>query len=145
MICRKCRTKQYAAWRKGKVDNADNAYNEWLDKVNIQLKTDTETLTESQWMEACKHFGGCAYCGDTSIDARSMFIAFKDGGRYANWNIVPACERCETSHKHIENPFKRMDQHLYRSQDNQARKYNYSVENLQKITDYLQSKMEVSE
>src|SRR5680860_1218300 len=41
-------------------DKAIAAFNAWLNKINkLQLKT----LTESEWIAACKHFGKCAMCG----------------------------------------------------------------------------------
>lgn len=51
-------------------------------------------LTEADWLAACKYFNGCAICGSEHIDARSMFVAFRDGGRYCKWNIIPVCEKC---------------------------------------------------
>lgn len=93
-------------------------------------------------MEACKHFGGCAYCGTDSIDARSMFIQFNAGGRYCAWNIIPACEQCETALKVDPNPFLRMDDSYHRGAKHSARKYGFTIENLQNIVDYLQSRME---
>lgn len=101
-----------------------------------------QTLNEEQWMEACKHFGGCAYCGKDSIDVRSMFIKFKNGGRYCNWNIIPACEQCENALKLTDNPFIRMDQKYKRGNSTQAKKLGFNLDNLQRIVDYLQSKME---
>lgn len=139
--CRKCNSEEHAAWRHSRMNSADTKLQEWLKKIKA-LPTPYRTLTEDEWMQACKHFGGCAYCGSDQIDSRSMFIQFDKGGRYCAWNIIPACEKCETMHKFIQNPFKRMDEHLYRSQGNQTRKYNQSLDSLNKIVDYLQSKME---
>lgn len=139
--CRSCENKEHAAWRKQRVDNADNRYKEWLKKV-AELPYPYKTLTEEQWLQACKHFGGCAYCGKDSIDARSMFIQFKQGGRYCAWNIIPACEKCETARKDNPNPFIRMDQKLKRGNDTQAKKLGFSLDKLRNIVDYLQSKME---
>lgn len=140
-VCRECETKQHRAWREGRIENAETSYKNWLKKIN-SLPYPSPTLTEEQWMEACKHFGGCAYCGDANIDARSMFIRFKEGGRYCAWNVVPSCERCETLRKSIYNPFIRMDQMYRRGNKEPAKKYGFSLDKLQKIVDYLQSKME---
>ena len=93
-------------------------------------------------MEACTHFNGCAYCGGDNIDARSMFIQFKDGGRYCNWNIIPACERCETSRKSSPNPFLRMDDTYIRGNKQPAKKYGFTLENLDRIVGYLQERMQ---
>ena len=139
-ICQQCHTIMHRAWRKGRVDNAEVAYKKWLDKIK-DLPYPSPTLTEEQWMEACRHFGGCAYCGDATIDARSMFIQFKDGGRYCAWNIIPACERCETARKSSTNPFLRMDNSYHRGSEHAARKYGHTLENLNKIVDYLQERM----
>lgn len=138
-LCTKCRTLRHGEWRLGRINAAKITYEEWLEKISTQS---LKTLTEAQWMEACRYFGGCAYCGNDQIDARSMFIPFKNGGRYCSWNIIPACEKCETSVKIEPNPFKRMDQRINRSQAHQAKKYNFSLDKLQRIVDYLQSNME---
>ena len=82
-------------------------YAAWLGKIK-SLPKDYPTLTESQWLEACQHFNGCAYCGSDSIDARSYFIEFSEGGRYCDWNIVPACERCASAARIQKDPFKRL-------------------------------------
>ena len=75
------------------VQRRKAVYNEWVEKVKL-VPRDYPTLTEEQWMEAVKHFGGCALCGEESIDARSYFVPFKDGGRYCDWNIIPVCSKC---------------------------------------------------
>lgn len=140
-MCRACHTYQHKVWRDGRKFVAEESYEEWTFRIKDMP---IEPLTESQWLEACNHFKGCAYCGADSIDARSMFIPYKDGGRYTRWNIVPSCERCETARKVTTNPFLRMDDSLNRSQAHQARKYGFSMKRLQSIVDYLQSKMEVN-
>lgn len=139
--CRSCESKEHAAWRKQRINNAEVQYKDWRKKI-ASLPYPYKTLTEEQWLEACKHFGACAYCGEASIDARSMFIPFKYGGRYCAWNIIPACEKCETSRKDTPNPFIRMDQKLKRGRGEQAKKFGFNLDNLQRIVDYLQSKME---
>ncbi len=96
--CRECynevfgaplRARQYKASVKANKD----MYSAWLDKV-AKVPTNYPTLTEEQWFDACKHFGGCAICGDMYISARAYFIPFKEGGRYCDWNIIPVCEAC---------------------------------------------------
>ena len=72
-----------------------------ISKVRKPIKT----LTEDEWIRACAHFGSCATCGASSIDARGMFIPFKFGGRYAAWNIIPLCDKCATAIKFQHNPF----------------------------------------
>ena len=141
-ICIECSKAAHYEWVHKKKEQANDALSDWVSKISTQP---TKPLTEEQWIKACKHFGGCAYCGNANIDVRSMFIRYKDGGRYCAWNIVPACERCETVRKSIHNPFLRMDQSFYRGSSDPAKKYGFSLENLQRIVEYLQSNMEVQE
>ncbi len=139
--CTTCETKRYNAWRDAHKDNAEELYQEWCNAIAM-IPTPYQTLTEEQWLETCKHFGGCAYCGAEAIDVRSMFIKFDKGGRYCAWNIIPACEKCETSLNSISNPFLRMNNKIYRSEHYTTKKLGYNLDNLQKITQYLKSKME---
>lgn len=138
--CTKCSTEDHIIWRSNRRATSREWYAQWLDTIK-KIPTPYSTLTEEQWMEVCRHFGGCAYCGSDDISSRSMFIPFKDGGRYCAWNIVPACERCETARKSTLNPFERMDHVLMRSPSSAAKVYDLTLENLEKITDYLGSKM----
>ena len=140
--CKKCITAEHRANINKHRRTADERFDEWLRKIKA-LPEPYKTLTEEQWMQACKHFGGCAYCGSASIDARSMFIPFKYGGRYCAWNIVPACELCETAIKATENPFIRMDSVVNRCKNGSAAKRrNQSLKTLEGIVDYLQQFME---
>lgn len=91
-------------WKRQRRESNNNRYAEWLGKVK-SLPKDYPTLTHEQWLSACRHFGGCAFCGDESIDSRAYFVPFKDGGRYCDWNIVPSCEKCAYRIKLIDNPF----------------------------------------
>lgn len=86
-------------------------YNEWLGKI-ARVPKEYPTLTEAQWLDACKYFDGCACCGDDSIDARGYFVPFKDGGRYCDWNIIPMCERCATAARTSGNMFKNRPKRL---------------------------------
>lgn len=139
--CQACYTEMHRDWRDKHRSNADAAYKEWMKKIESQPYP-YQALTEEQWMEACRHFGGCAYCGDAEIDARSMFISFKEGGRYCAWNVIPACEKCETALKIDPNPFLRMDDRYHRGSAHSARKCGFTLENLQRIVDYLERKMQ---
>ena len=119
-ICMKC---QYQRTKKG----ADRRYRDHYIKVRKEaadklahwqklfaaVPTPLRTLTEEDWVAACKHFGKCALCGIESIDARGMFIPFDLGGRYTAWNIIPICDKCATKLKLQPNPFVRNDPHLY--------------------------------
>lgn len=139
--CRECNTKDHVAWAKARRFEASRRFIEWQDLIE-SIPTPYETLTEEQWLEACKHFGGCAYCGKPEIEARSMFIPFKIGGRYCAWNVIPACEQCETALRVQENPFLRMDDTYNRDKENSsARKLGFNLDRLEAIVNYLKNKM----
>lgn len=138
--CRDCETKQHSKWR-GKIrKDTISSYDKWLSDIK-SLPTPYVTLTEEQWNKVCRHFNGCAYCGEPEIASRSMFIEFAKGGRYCSWNIIPACEKCETSRVVQPNPFMRMNEQLNRSADSSTRVYGFTKENLQRIVDYLYKEM----
>lgn len=80
-------------------------YNEWVEKIS-KIPKDYPTLTEDQWMEAVKHFNGCALCKSDDVDTRGYFIPFKNGGRYCDWNIIPVCDKCATEIRLNPNYFK---------------------------------------
>lgn len=141
--CRECQTRNHMLWRQSRRSKAEELFNKWLYDVSKIQKPYT-TLTEDQWLEACKYFKGCAYCGKPDIDARSMFIPFKHGGRYCNWNIIPSCESCENINTSSENPFLYMDRKLMRGKTNAAKKCNFTEERLHNIAEYLHSKMGVN-
>lgn len=114
----------------------DKAYNDWMDKVK-RVPAKYPTLTEKQWMEACRYFDGCARCHSKDIDSRGFFIGFEVGGRYCDWNIIPLCERCSKTWALNKNPFlnaERRDR-LERSD------YEYR-ENLYNIIEYLGGKLD---
>ena len=149
-VCIQCVNKDQRAYKtKYEVDRGYSArrYREsqarhkasldaWLlqiSKVQMPLKT----LTEEQWLEACRHFGKCAYCSAEEITARSFFIPFNMGGRYAAWNILPVCEKCATTHKQMNNPFTRYSKDRMRYFSSR-----YADKDcLERIVEYLQSKM----
>lgn len=134
--CTKCSTKEFKSWIDNKNAEDEQKLQDWLDKIK-SIPLPYTTLTEEQWLKACRHFGGCAYCGKSQIDSRSMFIPFNMGGRYCAWNVIPSCERCENMRKDTSNPFSRMNEQVGRSKANVAIKYGLSRENLQVIVDYL--------
>ena len=112
--------------------NADRQYTDWLSNIkDIKM----HTLTEDEWMKACMHFGGCAFCGAASIDTRQYFIKFKEGGKYNACNIVPACDLCATDLKKNPNPFRYMDKQLNESKSIYR---GQNRERLKRIVDYLQ-------
>jgi hypothetical protein len=76
-----------------RIANLESRFDAWLSKVNAVPKN-YPTLTEGQWLAACRHFDGCARCHSDDIDTRGFFISATLGGRYCDWNIIPLCERC---------------------------------------------------
>lgn len=117
-------------YRDKRDSNFEEQYNEWLKRIAAVPKN-YPTLTEEQWMKACRHFNGCAKCGDENIEARGFFISFKNGGRYCDWNIIPLCSRCAADWNIAKNPFR-----LAWSRDNAARTFNRR-ECIKDITQYL--------
>lgn len=125
-LCSTCNTKRHAKYARDSLRRTramhKRQYDEWINAIyNV---TDKSTLTESQWLEACKYFNGCAYCGSEEISTRSMFIMYRDGGRYCAWNILPACAECEANRRGTENPF-----------------VVYDLERLKNICNYLKKRL----
>ena len=149
-LCRPCYNKRNGVYQKRvqrTTDNnqkyyrrllkeADDRFAAWVARLS---KLTTHTLTEDEWLEACRYFGGCALCGDDSIDARGYFIRFEDGGKYNACNVIPMCDKCATDMKHQSNPFRQMNPFINR---NLATSRGLSLANLEKAAEYLQSKME---
>lgn len=132
--CTACDTKRFADMMARRRILVATQLREWQDII-ATIPTPYVTLKEEAWINACKHFGGCAFCGKPDIDARAMFIPFRMGGRYCAWNIVPACEPCTEVLQKLENPFERMD-NLLRRNGNRI-KLGQSKEHLDQIVDYL--------
>lgn len=74
-----------------RFNKAKNLYEEWLKKVSHA--TD-QRLSETDWQKTCRRFKGCSICGNPHIEIKGFFIPFKDGGKYAAWNIIPLCYDC---------------------------------------------------
>ena len=117
----------YIKMQKRTIDTF-NAWTSLLRKLNIN------TLTESEWLECCSHFEGCALCGSESIDARGFFIAYKDGGKYNRCNVIPLCEHCANELKRDLNPFKYLTIYKKRIKRNRRK-------NLRNIIEYLEEKI----
>jgi hypothetical protein len=115
----------------------EDQYNDWKARI-AKVPKNYPTLTEDQWMAACRHFGGCAQCGSENIEARGFFVAFKDGGRYCDWNVIPMCDRCAADWKLCPNPFR-----AARQRDNAGRSFNLR-ECLTEIVSYLGGKLDVA-
>lgn len=114
----------------------DDAYNAWMDKVK-KVPANYPTLTEQQWMDACRYFGGCARCHSKDIEARGFFIGFEVGGRYCDWNIIPLCERCSKVWNLTLNPF------LLAERKDRVERADYEYrENLHNIIEYLGGKLD---
>ena len=95
-------------------------------------------MTEDEWLDACRYFGGCALCDSDSIDARGYFIRFEDGGKYNACNVIPLCDTCATTLKYQSNPFRQMNPYINR---NLATSRGCSTTKLEKVAEYLQGKM----
>jgi 5-methylcytosine-specific restriction endonuclease McrA len=55
-------------------------------------------LSDEQWTAIKTAWGGCAYCGATSMPLqRDCVLPISRGGRYTLDNIVPACRSCNAS------------------------------------------------
>lgn len=116
---------------------AEKKFEDWLSLV-ATVPSNYHTLTNDEWIAACQHFGKCALCHDEDISARAFFIAFKLGGRYANWNVIPVCEKCAMVLKRQQNPFIRYNEMLNKTV---AYRYQYSRAKIKLITDYLLPKL----
>lgn len=107
------------------------AYNNWLELINC-LKF--KPLTEADWIKSCEYFKGCACCGKPDIQARTMFIQHKLGGRYTPWNVIPTCATCNRTFKYMVNPFVSLDKQVSKcggdSPEMKAAKNNRSLFNI---------------
>jgi hypothetical protein len=134
-MCDKCATEAWKAANDGRYEKylleAQQKYEDWKKLIKA---ASPGHLTEQQWIEACRFFGGCAICGSEHIDTRGFFIRFKDGGRYAVWNILPLCSNCNTLHKRQPNLFITLD-------PNAGNGTSDSKKKLQTIVDYLGGKL----
>ena len=119
-ICKKCKSKRdrscqtteqlsagQARYRAKITKTAETRFNEWTKK--IAAVPELKTLTQDEWIAACSYFNKCAVCHKDEIDTRVFFITFSFGGRYAAWNVIPACEKCATALRRRQNPFITMD------------------------------------
>lgn len=114
----------------------DDRFKKWCERLK---GISTHTLTESEWLEACRYFNGCAFCDNEEVSTRGYFIRFEDGGKYNACNVVPMCEKCATEHKIQHNPFRRLNPSL---NNNLELRRGLSKAKLENVVDYLQAKME---
>lgn len=145
--CRKCEKKREKEVRARNVDTAraadkrrkqnkdarlDKKFELWKENV---ARTPSPPLTETEWLKACKHFGGCAICGNERIEARMFFIHFKDGGRYVAHNIIPACAQCAVTVRIFNNPFKWATYSVI------STRTKFKTAGLKRVTDYLSAQV----
>ena len=63
-----------------------------------RVKAADNDLTDDQWSALVDAWGGCAYCGATSVVLqRDCVLPISRGGRYTVTNVVPACAPCNAS------------------------------------------------
>lgn len=137
-LCKTCFNKTNKIYDKiskqRRYDKMDARFEAWIAKIK-KVPANYPTLTEEQWIEACRFFKGCARCNSEQIDTRGFFIGAALGGRYCDWNIIPLCEKCATAWNLNASVFKYTEQkdHISRS-----REYR---DNLEKIVEYLEVKL----
>lgn len=140
-ICSKCKYRRDIIYTRGDecahLLKAEKDLHDWLELVR---KAKFNTLTQEEWLRACKHFGKCAMCPSESIDARGFFLPFKMGGRYAAWNIVPVCEFCATELKKHDNIFLTHNVGIAVARNNITKyvmRNNYKNDNFLRTVEYL--------
>lgn len=94
------------------------------------------TLTEDQWLAACRYFDGCARCHSDEIDTRGFFISAKLGGRYCDWNVIPLCEKCANAWDLTISVFRNAEHRDH------ARRTTEHRECMKKIVEYLGGKLD---
>ncbi len=56
------------------------------------------SLTHAEWKTIKLHWNGCAYCGTTERPmTRDCILPLRGHGIYAVFNVVPACQSCNSS------------------------------------------------
>lgn len=68
----------------------------WYDWREKMLSAPSRPCRESDWLEVCAHFNGCAFCGSPDIDHQHLFVSPRYGGKYYAYNVVPICRTCFT-------------------------------------------------
>lgn len=91
-MCDSCHSSRAISYIHKLNYDANQLYMDWL--LEIATLPNYSVLTEAEWLQACKHFKGCAVCGAQEITAKTFFVHFQLGGRYAAWNIIPTCDKC---------------------------------------------------
>ena len=136
-LCRECYRKYIreayipGVLYEAQKEKVTKSLNDWLALIE-QVPKPIKTLTEKQWLDTCSYFKKCAYCSNEAITARSFFISFKLGGRYAAWNIIPVCDKCALQNKRQQNPWIKYNPITISNAAPTAEKYC-----LKHITEYL--------
>lgn len=93
------RTQQWYAWR------------------NKVLSAPPRPLTEADWLISCAHFGGCALCGNETIEEKLLVIPTIQGGKLYTYNVVPTCSECAKKVRTTQssNPLKAFYKHAISS------------------------------
>lgn len=111
-------------------ERVEKIYEKWLETSDLPFKV----LSEKEWLQTCKYFNGCAICGNEIIEARAFFVPFKDGGKYAAWNMIPVCGTCGTESTMKSNPFKWL-------KGVNAKTLGLTTERAEKIVEYLEQQI----
>lgn len=146
-ICRECylarqrvnKTEVNRRWKIKRTKKRVDAYEAWLKRTR---SAPFKALSEADWLEACRYFGGCALCNNVEISARGYFIPYTMGGRYTAWNILPLCEQCTLETKYQLNPWLRLDEYLNDS-INSAR--GLGIKKVLTAAEYLERKLNESQ
>lgn len=111
--CKACEGRRVCANSKAKrlvyKQQIKELFNEWRTMITDLTFV---PMTEEEWIKTCRYFGGCAICGESHIEVREFFVAFKDGGRYTVWNMFPMCSTCARPLRAARNPFRWMHKAL---------------------------------
>ena len=65
-----------------------------------RVRAAANDLSDLQWQQLRRQWGGCAYCGDSSSAQalqKDCVLAISRGGAYTWRNVVPACRSCNAS------------------------------------------------
>lgn len=117
----------------GKIRVANERFAKWVEMSNIY----TKPMTQEEWIETCSYFEGCAICGKEHIEAREFFVPFKNGGKYAPYNMFPLCNSCLQNVKIKDNPFLWLDNML-----GTAKKIGLTDERAEKLLAYFIKQIE---
>lgn len=141
--CRSCNNKSANEWMKAHPEVsraatmrhsekrrriAEEKLQKWLESTNLPFKP----MTETEWLETCSYFGGCAICGNEHIESRQFLVGFTEGGRYSSWNIFPMCGECAKHTRRIKNPFLWLDKRV-----GTAHYIGLTEERAEKLINYL--------